>query len=118
FVDAVSEQLGPEGRWFHYGLTSSDVVDTALALQIQEAGGLIVEGVERALAAVVARADEQRLTLCIGRTHGRHAEPTTFGLRLAVWAFELDRARARVARALESMRVGKLSGAVGQYAAI
>jgi adenylosuccinate lyase len=118
FVDAVSEQLGPEGRWFHYGLTSSDVVDTALALQIQEAGGLIVEGVERALAAVVARADEQRLTLCIGRTHGVHAEPTTFGLKLAVWAFELDRARARMARALEAMRVGKLSGAVGQYAAI
>ena len=118
FVDAVSEQLGPEGRWFHYGLTSSDVVDTALALQIQEAGGLIVEGVERALAAVVARADEQRLTLCIGRTHGVHAEPTTFGLKLAVWAFELDRARGRVARALEAMRVGKLSGAVGQYAAI
>jgi adenylosuccinate lyase len=94
------------------------VVDTALALQIQEAGGLIVEGVERALAAVVARADEQRLTLCIGRTHGVHAEPTTFGLKLAVWAFELDRARGRVTRALEAMRVGKLSGAVGQYAAI
>jgi adenylosuccinate lyase len=118
FVDAVSERLGPEGRWFHYGLTSSDVVDTALALQIQEAGGLVVEGVERALAAVVARADEHRLTLCIGRTHGVHAEPTTFGLKLAVWAFELDRARARMARALEAMRVGKLSGAVGQYAAI
>ncbi len=118
FVDAVSEQLGPEGRWFHYGLTSSDVVDTALALQIQDAGALILEGVERALAAVVARAEEHRLTLCIGRTHGVHAEPTTFGLKLAVWAFELDRARTRVARALEGMRVGKLSGAVGQYAAI
>src|SRR3954464_2002271 len=118
FVDAVSEQLGPGGRWFHYGLTSSDVVDTALALQIQEAGTLILDGVERALAAVVARAEEHRLTLCIGRTHGVHAEPTTFGLKLAVWAFELDRARTRVARALEGMRVGKLSGAVGQYAAI
>jgi adenylosuccinate lyase len=118
FVDAVSEQLGPEGRWFHYGLTSSDVVDTALALQIQDAGALILEGVERAFAAVVARAEEHRLTLCIGRTHGVHAEPTTFGLKLAVWAFELDRARTRMARALEGMRVGKLSGAVGQYAAI
>jgi adenylosuccinate lyase len=118
FVDAVAERLGAEGRWFHYGLTSSDVVDTGLALQIREAGALLVEGLERALAAVVARAEEHRTTLCIGRTHGVHAEPTTFGLKLAVWAFELDRARTRVARALEGMRVGKLSGAVGQYAAI
>src|SRR5580765_3834674 len=118
FVDAVAEQLGPVGRWFHYGLTSSDVVDTALALQVQEAGALLRDGLDRALAAVVARADEHRLTLCIGRTHGVHAEPTTFGLKLAVWAFELDRARARIARALEGMRVGKLSGAVGQYATI
>src|SRR3954453_15481903 len=118
FVDAVAEQLGPGGRWFHYGLTSSDVVDTALALQIQDAGALILEGVERAFAAVVARAEEHRLTLCNGRTHGVHAEPTTLGLKLAVWAFELDRARTRMARALEGMRVGKLSGAVGQYAAV
>src|SRR3954454_10466997 len=118
FVDAVAEQLGPAGRWFHYGLTSSDVVDTALALQVQAAGLLLLEGIERALSAVVARAEEHKLTLCIGRTHGVHAEPTTFGLKLVVWAFELDRARARVARALEGMRVGKLSGAVGQYAAI
>jgi adenylosuccinate lyase len=118
FVDAVAEQLGPIGRWFHYGLTSSDVVDTALALQIQDAGRLILEGVERALASVVARADEHRATICIGRTHGVHAEPTTFGLKLAVWAFELDRARQRLTRALQGLRVGKLSGAVGQYAAI
>src|SRR5437868_1453063 len=118
FVDAVAEQLGPPGRWFHYGLTSSDVVDTALALQIREAGGLILDGVDRAFAAVAARADQHRYTVCIGRTHGVHAEPTTFGLKLAVWAFELDRARHRVARALEGLRVGKLSGAVGQYAAI
>jgi adenylosuccinate lyase len=118
FVDAIAEQLGPVGRWFHYGLTSSDVVDTALALQIQDAGRLILEGVERALAAVVARAEEHRTTLCIGRTHGVHAEPTTFGLKLAVWAFELDRARRRLTAALEGLRVGKLSGAVGQYAAI
>jgi len=118
FVDAVAEQLGPVGRWFHYGLTSSDVVDTALALQIQDAGRLILEAVERALAAVVARAEEHRATLCIGRTHGVHAEPTTFGLKLAVWAFELDRARQRLTAALEGLRVGKLSGAVGQYAAV
>jgi len=117
FVDAVAETLGEEGRWFHYGLTSSDVVDTGLALQVRDAGRLILEGIDRAFAAVVARADEHRLTLQIGRTHGVHAEPTTFGLKLAGWAFELARGRERVARALEGMRVGKLSGAVGTYAA-
>ena len=77
FVDAVAEQLGEEGRWFHYGLTSSDVVDTALSLQIRGAGALILAGIDRALAAVVARAEEHRETLTIGRTHGVHAEPTT-----------------------------------------
>ena len=117
FVDAVADPLGDDGRWFHYGLTSSDVVDTALALQLREAGMLVLEGLDRAFAAVVARAEEHRLTLTIGRTHGVHAEPTTFGLKLAVWAFELDRARSRIAAALEDMRVGKLSGAVGNYAA-
>jgi adenylosuccinate lyase len=117
FVDAVAERLGEEGRWFHYGLTSSDVVDTALSLQIAEAGRLILDGIDRAFAAVVARADEHRGTLQMGRTHGVHAEPTTFGLKLAGWAFELARGRERVARALEGMRVGKLSGAVGTYAA-
>jgi adenylosuccinate lyase len=117
FVDAVAETLGEDGRWFHYGLTSSDVVDTALALQIRDAGALVLDGLDRAFAAVVARAEEHRETLTIGRTHGVHAEPTTFGLKLAVWAFELDRARARLAEALEGMRVGKLSGAVGNYAA-
>jgi adenylosuccinate lyase len=85
---------------------------------VQEAGRLILDGLDRALAAVVARAEEHKHTLCIGRTHGVHAEPTTFGLKLTVWAFELDRTRTRVARALEGLRVGKLSGAVGQYAAI
>ncbi|MEJ7566843.1 MAG: adenylosuccinate lyase [Gaiellaceae bacterium] len=117
FVDAVAEQLGAEGRYFHFGLTSSDVVDTALALQIGEAGALILTGVERALAAVVGRAEEHRETLTIGRTHGVHAEPTTFGLKLAGWAFALERDRVRVDRALEGMRVGKLSGAVGTYSA-
>ena len=118
FVDAVAEQLGPEGRWVHYGLTSSDVVDTALALQIRDAGELIVRGIDRALAAVVRRAEEHRRTVCIGRSHGIHAEPTTFGWKLAGWAFELDRARSRVERALEQCRVGQLSGTVGTYAAI
>jgi adenylosuccinate lyase len=117
FVDAVAEPLGEQGRWFHYGLTSSDVLDTALALQVQEAGRLIVAGLEGAFAATVRRADEHRGTLMIGRTHGVHAEPTTFGLKLAGWAFELDRARTRVERALEGTRVGKLSGAVGTYSA-
>jgi adenylosuccinate lyase len=117
FVDAVAERLGEDGRWFHYGLTSSDVVDTALALQIRDAGALIVDGLDSAFAAVAARAEEHRDTLTIGRTHGVHAEPTTFGLKLAVWAFELDRARNRLGEALEGMRVGKLSGAVGTYAA-
>jgi adenylosuccinate lyase len=118
FVDAVAEQLGEEGRWFHYGLTSSDVLDTALSLQVQAAGRLLLAGVERAFDAVVARAEEHRTTLTIGRTHGVHAEPTTFGLKLAGWAFELDRGRERLVRALAGMRVGKLSGAVGTYAAV
>jgi adenylosuccinate lyase len=118
FVDAVAEQLGPEGRWFHYGLTSSDIVDTALSLQIQDAGRLISEGIDRALAAVVARAEEHRHTICIGRSHGVHAEPITFGWKLAGWAFELDRDRGRVARALDTNRVGQLSGTVGTYAQV
>src|SRR5215204_3072709 len=83
FVDAVAEPLGPVGRWFHYGLTSSDVLDTALSLQIREAGALILEGIERTLAAVLEQAERHRRTLMMGRTHGVHAEPTTFGLKLA-----------------------------------
>jgi adenylosuccinate lyase len=118
FVDAVTEQLGPEGRWVHFGLTSSDVVDTALSLQIADAGRLIVEGIDRAIDAVVARAEEHRHTVCIGRTHGVHAEPTTFGWKLAGWAFELERTRTRVLHALESNRVGQLSGTVGTYAQV
>ena len=118
FVDAVAGDLGPAGRWFHYGLTSSDIVDTALALQIGAAGELVLAGIDRAFDAVARRAEEHRLTLTIGRTHGVHAEPTTFGLKLAVWAFELERDRERLAAALAGVRVGKLSGAVGNYAAI
>jgi adenylosuccinate lyase len=118
FVDAVAGELGASGRFFHYGLTSSDVVDTGLSLQVREAGALLLGELDRALHAVITRADEHRETLIMGRTHGVHAEPTTFGLKLAGWAFELDRGRMRLARALEGMRVGKLSGAVGNYAAI
>jgi len=118
FVDAVGEGFDAEGRrWLHYGLTSSDVLDTALALQVHDAGALLAEGLDRALAAVVARAEEHRHTLIMGRTHGIHAEPTTFGLKLAGWAFELHRDRERLERAREGMRIGKLSGAVGTYAA-
>ncbi|HEU5010810.1 MAG TPA: adenylosuccinate lyase [Gaiellaceae bacterium] len=116
FVDAVASGLGREGRWFHYGLTSSDVIDTALSLTVQAAGELVLDGLERAIGAVDARAREHRTTVMIGRTHGVHAEPTTFGLKLVGWAFQLERDRDRIERALAGMRVGKLSGAVGTYA--
>jgi len=117
FVDAVAEGLGEDGRFFHYGLTSSDVLDTALSLAVQDAGALLLDGLDRAFVAVVARAEEHRETICMGRTHGIHAEPTTFGLKLAGWAFALERDRERLAHAIEGLRVGKLSGAVGTYAA-
>ena len=116
FVDAVSADLGPDGRWFHFGLTSSDVLDTALSLTIQTGGSLVRGGIDRASAAVLARAEEHRTTVTIGRTHGVHAEPTTFGLKLLGWVFQLERDRARLDHALAGMRVGKLSGAVGTYA--
>ena len=118
FVDVVAESIGPEGRWIHYGLTSSDVLDTALALQISEAGLILVHGATTFRDALVARAFEHRDTLCVGRTHGVHAEPTTFGLRLAGFAFEADRNLRRLTRAIEGAAVGKLSGAVGTYASI
>jgi adenylosuccinate lyase len=115
FVDAVAETLGEPGRWLHYGLTSSDVLDTATALQVKEAGKLVLAGVDAALDAVIRRAEEHKGTVMAGRTHGVHAEPITFGAKLAGWAFELDRDRDRLSRALEGMRVGKLAGAVGTY---
>jgi adenylosuccinate lyase len=115
FVDAVAGELGENGRWFHYGLTSSDVLDTATSLQVREAGILLLEGLERALEVVVRRAEEHRDSVMAGRTHGVHAEPITFGAKLAGWAFELDRDRDRLLTALETMRVGKLAGAVGTY---
>ncbi len=117
FVDMVQAGLGEESRWLHYGLTSSDVVDTALALQLADAGALVLDGLSVALTAVARRAEEHRVTICIGRTHGVHAEPTTFGLKLAGWAFELDRGRSRLQRALDGVRFGKVSGAVGTYSA-
>jgi adenylosuccinate lyase len=118
FVDVVSGSIGEEGRWLHYGLTSSDVLDTALALQLGDAGGIIVRGARAYRDALVARAKEFAETLCVGRTHGVHAEPTTFGLRLAGFAFEADRNLQRLTDAFEQAAVGKLSGAVGTYASI
>src|SRR4029077_1438736 len=99
-----------------HGLTSSDVVDTGLSLQIRDAGALILPGLNRAFDAVAAQARTHKDTVTIGRSHGIHAEPTTFGWKLAGWAFELDRTRTRLLRALETNRVGQLSGTVGTYA--
>jgi adenylosuccinate lyase len=118
FVDVVAESVGEGGRWIHYGLTSSDVLDTALALQLRQAGEIVVAGARAYRDALVARALEHRDTLCVGRTHGVHAEPTTFGLRLAGFAFEADRNVTRLEEAFAQLAVGKLSGAVGTYASI
>ncbi|MEZ5074965.1 MAG: adenylosuccinate lyase [Solirubrobacterales bacterium] len=118
FVDVVSASIGPAGRWIHYGLTSSDVLDTALAMQIRAAGGIVVAGAVAYRDALVERALEHRDTVCVGRTHGIHAEPTSFGLRLAGFAFEADRNLGRLERALAACRYGKLSGAVGTYASL
>jgi len=118
FVDVVASSVGEHGRWIHYGLTSSDVLDTALALQLRRAGAIVVAGARAYRDALVVRALEHRDTLCVGRTHGVHAEPTTFGLRLAGFAFEADRNVERLAAAFEQLAFGKLSGAVGTYASI
>jgi adenylosuccinate lyase len=116
FVDVVAASVGEQGRWIHYGLTSSDVLDTALALQLREAGEIVLASARAYRDALVERALEQRDTLCVGRTHGVHAEPTTFGLRLAGFAFEADRNLARLTDAFDQLAFGKLSGAVGTYA--
>ncbi|HYQ13917.1 MAG TPA: adenylosuccinate lyase [Solirubrobacterales bacterium] len=118
FVDVVADSIGEEGRWIHYGLTSSDVLDTALALQLRDAGEIVVGRAREYRDALIDRAFEYRETLTVGRTHGVHAEPTTFGLRLAGFAFEADRNLRRLERAFEEVRVGKLSGAVGTYASL
>ena len=118
FVDVVAASIGEEGRWIHYGLTSSDVLDTALGLQLTEAGAIIVAGAAGYRDALVAKAREHASTLCVGRTHGVHAEPTTFGLRLAGFAFEAHRSVERLRAAFAQAAVGKLSGAVGTYASI
>ena len=116
FLTSVAEHVGPDSRFVHYGMTSSDVIDTALALQIRAAGDLLLAGCDRALAALRARAREHQNTPCVGRTHGIHAEPTTFGLKLLVLHEALRRARQRLARAVDEAAVGKISGAVGTFA--
>jgi adenylosuccinate lyase len=117
FVDVVAASVGAEGRWVHHGLTSSDVLDTALALQLREAGRLCLDGARAYRDALVARAREHRDTLCVGRTHGVHAEPTTFGVKLAGFAFEADRNLRRLEAGFAGVGVGAISGAVGTYAA-
>ena len=116
FTTAVAERAGAPARWLHFGLTSSDVIDTAQALQIRQACDLILADIDALAKAVRDRAMEHRRTPMIGRTHGVHAEPMTFGLKLALWYAELVRDRARVERAREVMAVGKISGAVGMFA--
>ena len=115
FVDVLSASAGPAGRWIHYGLTSSDVVDTALALQLRSAGEVVLAGARELVEALAARAREHVDTLCVGRTHGVHAEPTTFGVKLAGLAFEAHRNAQRLAAAFEGVAVGKVSGTVGGY---
>ena len=115
FVDNVAEVAGPSARHLHYGMTSSDVLDTALALQMREASQLLLSGLSRLISTVIDLARRHRTTLMVARTHGIHAEPFTFGIKAAGWAFELDRAKKRLALATESVSVGKLSGAVGTY---
>jgi adenylosuccinate lyase len=116
FTTAVAEHVGPSSRWLHFGLTSSDVVDTAQALQMREACDLILRDIDTLAEAVRARAEEHRDTPMIGRTHGVHAEPMTFGLKLTLWYAELLRDEERMKRARAAVSVGKISGAVGTYA--
>jgi adenylosuccinate lyase len=117
FVDVLASSVGEAGRWIHFGLTSSDVLDTALALQLRGAGEVIVAGARALTQALAERAREHAGTLSVGRTHGVHAEPTSFGIKLAGFAFEADRNAARLERAFAQVAVGAISGAVGTYAA-
>ena len=116
FTTSVAEHVGPSARWVHFGLTSSDVIDTAQAMQMRDACDLLLKQLDGLLHAVRVRAEEHRRTPMIGRTHGVHAEPMTFGLKLALWYAELVRDRARLVRAREVIAVGQISGAVGTFA--
>ncbi|HEU0250020.1 MAG TPA: lyase family protein, partial [Solirubrobacteraceae bacterium] len=115
FVDVLSASAGKAGRWIHFGLTSSDVLDTALALQLHAAGEIVVPGARALVQALANRAREHVDTLCVGRTHGVQAEPTTFGIKLAGFAFEAHRNAERLLRAFKAASVGAISGAVGTY---
>jgi adenylosuccinate lyase len=115
FVDVLSASAGPGGRWIHYGLTSSDVLDTALALQLRAVGEIVLAGARELVTALATAAREHEQTLTVGRTHGVHAEPTTFGIKLAGFAFEAARNAQRLTDAFDAVAVGKLSGAVGSY---
>ena len=118
FLTSITEKLGPEGRWLHLGLTSSDMMDTAQALQMTEAGALLLQDLDDAIQSLQDQAITYKETVMMGRTHGVHAEPMTFGLKLALWWEELRRQRARLVEAQESVRVGKISGAVGTHATV
>lgn len=118
FLTSITESAGPEGRWLHLGLTSSDMLDTAQALQLVEAGELLLQDLDEAILALEAQALQHKDTIMMGRTHGVHAEPMTFGLKLALWWDELRRQRARLVEACENVRVGKISGAVGTHATV
>ena len=118
FLSSITNGLGPEGRWLHLGLTSSDKLDTALGLQLTDAGEILLEDMDEAIQALKTQAVTHKDTVMMGRTHGVHAEPITFGLKLAIWWEEMRRQRARLVEALESVRVGKISGAVGTHATV
>ncbi|MAZ64149.1 MAG: adenylosuccinate lyase [Dehalococcoidia bacterium] len=118
FLSSVTEGLGPEGRWLHLGLTSSDKLDTALGLQLGEAGAILLQDMDDAIAALETQAVKHKDTIMMGRTHGVHAEPITFGLKAALWWEEMRRQRARLVLALDDVRVGKISGAVGTHATV
>jgi adenylosuccinate lyase len=115
FVDVLAASAGLPGRWIHHGLTSSDVLDTGLALQLRRVGAILLPDARRLVDAFAQRARQHAQTLCVGRTHGIHAEPTTFGIKLAGFAFEADRNARRLARAFDQVAVGAISGAVGTY---
>ena len=114
----MQQRIGPPGRWIHYGLTSSDVVDTALCWSLRDAADLLIDAVSDLIAVLKRVALEHRPTVTVGRTHGIHAEPTTFGVKVALWCLQADRDRARLRAAREAIAVGKVSGAVGTYSNI
>ncbi|OGO60845.1 MAG: adenylosuccinate lyase [Chloroflexi bacterium RBG_19FT_COMBO_48_23] len=118
FLQAVAEGLGEESRFIHLGLTSSDVIDTALSLQLKEAAKLLAQGIDELISVLTDKAIEHKHTIMIGRTHGVHAEPITFGLKLAIWTQEMKRNAARLTEAEKAISVGKISGAVGTYATV